>query len=103
MSILLSAEMEVDGDLKVTGTIQNDSLAQVIANLQAQITALQNQAIQLECINNGVIPEGYCDCNGGIIDACYNCTSSPCDIVSEIPIGLQNNYLSSNILVPLKL
>ena len=47
-SILLSAEMEVDGDLKVTGTIQNDSLAQVIANLQDQITALQNQAIQLE-------------------------------------------------------
>ena len=54
MSILLSAELEVDGDLKVTGTIQNDSLAQVIANLQAQITAMQVQLIQLECINNGV-------------------------------------------------
>ena len=51
-SILLSAEMEVDGDLKVTGTIEgtikNDSLAQVIANLQDQITALQNQVIQLD-------------------------------------------------------
>ena len=32
----------------IEGTIKNDSLAQVIANLQAQITALQNQVIQLE-------------------------------------------------------
>ena len=56
-TFLFAGELEVDGDLKVTGTIQNDSLAQVIANLQAQITALQNHVIQLECINNGVIPE----------------------------------------------
>ena len=52
MSILLSGELEVDGDLKVTGTIEgtikNDSLAQVIANLQAQITALQAQVAHME-------------------------------------------------------
>jgi len=73
LSILLAGEMEVDGDLKVTGRIQNDSLAQVIANLQDQITALQNQVIQLECINNGVIPEGNCDCNWNVLDACGEC------------------------------
>ena len=46
--------MEVDGDLTVTGTIENDSLAQVIANLQDQITAMQAQINQLECLNNGI-------------------------------------------------
>ena len=80
MSILLSAEMEVEGDLKVTGTIQNDSLAQVIANLQAQITALQNQVIQLECINNGNIPAGDCDCFGNVLDVCGDCGG---DAISE--------------------
>ena len=73
MSILLSGELEVDGNLKVTGTIQNDSLAQVIANLQAQITALQTQLAQLECINSGNIPTGYCDCYGNVLDACEIC------------------------------
>ena len=72
LSLTFSQELEVDGNLKVTGTIEgtikNDSLAQVIANLQAQITALQNQVIQLTCINNGVIPEGYCDCNWNVLD-----------------------------------
>jgi len=77
MSILLSAELEVDGNLKVTGTIEgtikNDSLAQVIANLQAQINALQTQVAHMECINNGIIPEGYCDCFGNVIDVCGVC------------------------------
>jgi len=43
MSILLSGELEVDGDLKVTGTIQSqtiDSLKAVIAELQAQMANL---------------------------------------------------------------
>ena len=77
MSILLSGELEVDGNLKVTGTIEgtikNDSLAQVIANLQAQITALQFQITQMGCINNGIIPEGYCDCDFNVFDACGEC------------------------------
>jgi hypothetical protein len=48
-SILLSAEMEVDGDLKVTGTVESatiDSLKAVIADLQAQLAALQTGASQ---------------------------------------------------------
>ena len=43
-SICLTQEMEVDGDLKVTGNIQNqmiDSLLQVIQDLQSQLSALQ--------------------------------------------------------------
>ena len=44
-SIGLTQELTVDGNLNVTGNIQNqtiDSLQQVIAGLQAQITALQS-------------------------------------------------------------
>ena len=42
MTFVLAGELEVDGDLTVTGTIQNDSLEQVITELQAQIVALQS-------------------------------------------------------------
>ena len=44
LTILLSQELEVEGDLKVTGTVESttiDSLNQVIANLQVQIDAMQ--------------------------------------------------------------
>jgi len=44
LSLLFSQELEVEGDLKVTGTVESatiDSLNQVIANMQAQITELQ--------------------------------------------------------------
>ena len=44
ISILLSGELEVDGNLKVTGTVESttiDSLKAVIAELQAQLAALQ--------------------------------------------------------------
>ena len=44
-SIGFTQELTVDGNLNVTGNIQNqtiDSLQQVIAGLQSQITALQN-------------------------------------------------------------
>ena len=44
LSLLFSQELEVEGDLKVTGTMESatiDSLNQVIANMQAQITELQ--------------------------------------------------------------
>ena len=44
LSLLFSQELEVDGDLKVTGTVESatiDSLQQVIANLQAQIDVMQ--------------------------------------------------------------
>ena len=45
LTILFSQELEVEGDLKVTGTVESatiDSLNQVIANMQAQIDTLQN-------------------------------------------------------------
>ena len=71
LSIILSSELEVDGNLKVTGTIENDSLAQVIANLQAQIlmmqshiTILQNQlGLVADC--EGIVGgDAVVDCNG---------------------------------------
>ena len=43
LSLLFSQELEVEGDLKVTGTVESatiDSLEQVIANLQAQIDSM---------------------------------------------------------------
>ena len=43
LSLLFSQELEVEGDLKVTGTMESptiDSLQQVIANMQAQIDAM---------------------------------------------------------------
>ena len=45
-SIGFTQEMEVDGNLKVTGTVESatiDSLKAVIADLQAQLAALQAQ------------------------------------------------------------
>jgi len=82
MSILLSAELEVDGNLTVTGTIQNDSLAQVIAQLEARI-------VQLECTNSGNIPIGYCDCFGNVLDICGVCggdtqNEDECNYVMDI-------------------
>ncbi len=59
MSFVFSGELEVEGDLKVTGTIENDSLQQVIADLQSQISFLESQ------INYMVSQLGYSvDCNG---------------------------------------
>ena len=50
-SLLFSGELEVDGDLKVTGTIQNDSLAQVILLQQQQISSLEILISQLQANN----------------------------------------------------
>ena len=44
LGILFAGELEVEGDLKVTGNIQNqtiDSLQQVIGDVQTQVAALQ--------------------------------------------------------------
>ena len=43
LSLLFSQELEVEGDLKVTGTVESttiDSLEQVIASMQAQIDSI---------------------------------------------------------------
>jgi len=79
MSILLSGELEVDGDLKVTGTIQNDSLAQVIDSLQTQITIQQTliEQLQAQILLLGQIV-GIVDCFGVVgggaeVDECGVC------------------------------
>jgi len=56
MSILLSAEMEVDGDLKVTGTVESttiDSLKAVIADLQSQFSAIPGIHVKRYEFGNG--------------------------------------------------
>ena len=102
LGFVFSGELEVDGDLKVTGTIENDSLQQVIATQQQQISALQALILQLQaqitllgqqagladcngvvggssvidecgiCDGSG-IPEGECDCGGNVLDVCGFC------------------------------
>jgi len=75
-SILLSAELEVDGNLKVTGTIQNDSLAHVIANQQQQISALETLITQLQAQINNLLTNGDCnEADPGIqfLDVCGIC------------------------------
>ena len=45
LSLLFSQELEVEGDLKVTGTVESttiDSLQQIIANMQAQIDSMHS-------------------------------------------------------------
>ena len=74
LTVSFSTELEVDGDLKVTGNIeagQIESLQQTIIELQAQIVALQSQITMLQnqlglvadC--EGVIGgDAIVDCNG---------------------------------------
>ncbi len=50
-SCLFAQELEVTGDLKVTGSIQNDSLMQIIADLQDQIADLQAQLAAMQGSN----------------------------------------------------
>ena len=62
LCFVFAGELEVDGDLKVTGNIEAgtiDSLQQVIAGLQAQIAALQvdnrleTRVFEIEYVTNG--------------------------------------------------
>ena len=72
MSILLSAELEVDGDLKVTGTVESvtiDSLNQRIADLELMIAQLQSQMNNL--LTNGDCSEA--DPGTQLLDACGIC------------------------------
>ena len=75
-SCLFAQELEVDGNLKVTGSIQNDSLMLIIADLQAQIAALQAQLLLIQQ------QLGLADCNGliggrAVEDECGVCDSDP--------------------------
>tara|TARA_B100001094_G_scaffold303173_1_gene331060 strand:+ start:1105 stop:1662 length:558 start_codon:yes stop_codon:yes gene_type:complete len=64
-SFIFSGELEVDGDLTVTGNIQNqtiDSLLQVIADLQSQITSMQGVSNIYET-REYTIPVNFTDFN----------------------------------------
>ena len=82
-TMLFAAELEVDGNLKVTGTIQNDSLAQVINLQQQQISALEELIAQLQAQMLALI--NYDDCNEvapgiQLVDICGECGGSNTDL-----------------------
>ena len=66
LSLLFSQELEVEGDLKVTGIIENNSLQNIISQQQEQISALQELILQLQNQFNYLSNQlGYQpDCNG---------------------------------------
>jgi len=67
ISMGLAQELEVEGDLKVTGTVESstiDSLEQVIQDLQSQITALQIQFDNFQ--SNDLITGTVSDIDGNI-------------------------------------
>ena len=71
LTFTFAGELEVEGDLKVTGTIENDSLQQIIDNLQEQINYLMGQ-----------IGASAYDCNGvlwgdAVVDNCGTCDNNP--------------------------
>lgn len=84
-SIIFTQELEVDGDLKVTGNIQSTT----IDSLLSLIVQLEQRIIQLECQNTGIIPEGYCDCFFHILDECGVCNgdNTTCQDCAGSPNG----------------
>ena len=66
VGLVLAQELEVEGDLKVTGTVESstiDSLNQVIANMQVQIDAMQatTNAISSKIVQLSVNIYPFCD------------------------------------------
>jgi len=91
-SICLTQELEVDGDLKVTGTVESttiDSLQLQINSLLILISSLEMRIAQLECQNTGIIPEGYCDCFFHTLDLCGVCNgdTTSCQDCAGVPNG----------------
>ena len=85
ISFCLAGELEVDGDLKVTGTIQ----ASTIDSLLSLIAQLEMRIAQLECQNTEIIPDGYCDCFFHTLDECGVCNgdTTSCQDCAGIPNG----------------
>ena len=81
LSFGVAAEMEDDVNLTVTDTIYVttiqsatiDSLQQQINSLLLLIADLELRIANMECLNTGIIPEGYCDCYGNALDLCGVC------------------------------
>ena len=103
LSVIFSGELEVDGNLKVTGIIENDSLAQVISNLHATITDLQTQIYYLsaqlgstDC--NGVVGGSSILCNGECIEEISECIIYDIDGNEYHPILIGNQiWLKENL------
>ena len=47
LSLAFAQELKVEGNLNVTGSIQNDSLRQVIEQLEARISEIENSIINI--------------------------------------------------------
>ena len=84
-SIIFVQELEVDGDLKVTGNIQSTTIDSLIS----LIVQLEQRIAQLECQNTGIIPDGYCDCFFHTLDECNVCggDNSTCLDCAGLPNG----------------
>jgi len=98
MSILLSAEMEVDGNLKVTGTVESttiDSLKAVIAELQAQLAALNTHTtclLRMVEFSGSPADDNVHLCTEGLSEPdCYNYYNFD----SDLQINIEENLWSS--------
>ena len=98
MSILLSGELEVDGDLKVTGTVESatiDSLKAVIADLQAQLAALNTHTtclLRMVEFSGSPADDNVHLCTEGLSEPdCYNYYNFD----SELQINIEENLWSS--------
>jgi hypothetical protein len=91
-SICITQEMEVQGDLRITGSVQSttiDSLQNQINSLLIIINQLEQRIAQLECQNTGIIPDGYCDCFFNTLDECGVCDgdTTSCQDCAGVPNG----------------
>ena len=92
-SMAMAGEMTVDGNLKVTGIVESttiDSLQLQINSLLILISQLEQRIAQLECLNTGIIPDGYCDCFFHTLDDCGVCSgNNSCADCAGVPKATQ--------------
>ena len=89
-SIGFLQELEVDGDLKVTGNIVSGNIqSATIDSLLSLIAQLEQRIAQLECQNTGIIPDGYCNCLFHTLDECGVCNgdNTTCQDCAGFPNG----------------
>ena len=85
LTLSFAQELEVQGDLKVSGAIQSSTIDSLIT----LIVQLEQRIMQLECQNTGIIPDGYCDCFFNTLDECGQCNgdNTSCADCAGIPNG----------------
>jgi len=90
-TLIFAAELEVDGNLKVTDTliVNNRDVITTIDSLLSLIAQLEQRIAQLECQNTGIIPDGYCDCFFHTLDECGVCNgdNTVCADCAGVPNG----------------